>query len=99
MTSNPCAIDLTKDTDVSESTRLLFNNPHVPSFKTMRTVVSETSNVLVDQSNLICVVKDRCTTHLNLSVSHLVAEQHTLNLQIIVSCVDRAIECMTGHNA
>ena len=46
-TPNPHAIDLTKGTDVPESTRLLFNDPHVPSFETMRTVVSETSNVLV----------------------------------------------------
>ena len=82
-TPNLHAIDLTKGTDVPESTRLLFNDPHVPSFKTMRTVVSETSNVLVEQSNLICVVQDRCTPHLNLSVSHLVAEQHSLNLHFI----------------
>ena len=52
-TPNPHAIDLTKGTDVPESTRLLFKDPHVPSFHTMRTVVSEASNLLVEHTNLI----------------------------------------------
>ena len=79
-TPNPNANDLTKGTDVPESARLLLNVPHVPSFHTMRSIVCGTSHVLVEHTNLTCVVKDRCTTHLNLSVDHLVVEQRTLEL-------------------
>ena len=87
-TPNPHAIDLTKGTDVPESARLLFNDPHVPSFHATcgRSHVKLAMCYVVEHTNLICVVKDRCTTHLSLSVSHLVAEQRMLNLYIF--CLD-----------
>ena len=81
-TPNPVAIDLTKVTDVTESTSRLLNDPHVPSFEAVRTVECETSMVLVNQSNLIRVEKNRCTTHLNLSVDHLVVEHKMLELAV-----------------
>ena len=55
----PVAIDLTKGTDVPESTSRLLNDPHVPSFEAVRTVECETSMVLVNQSNLIRIVSTK----------------------------------------
>ena len=81
-TPNNHAIDLTKVAHATESTRLLLNVPHVPSFDMMRSIACEPSNVLVQHTNLTRVVKNRCTTHLNLSVDHLVVEQRTLELFI-----------------
>ena len=52
-TPNPNAIDLTKPTNVGESTCQLLIMPHVPSFNAMRQIACETSTVLVNQTNLI----------------------------------------------
>ena len=85
MSTTPCnqAIDLTKPGNPDESARqLLTMHPHVPSFKIVRTIECGPSYVLVKQTNSFRVDKDRCTTHLNLSVSHVVAEQLTLDLLI-----------------
>ena len=49
----------------------------------MRTIECGPSYVLVKQTNSFRIDKDRCTIHLNLSVSHVVAEQLTLDLSIV----------------
>ena len=55
-TPNPNANnDLTKPTNVGESTCQLLIVPHVPLFNAVRKIVRETSTVLVNQTNLIRV--------------------------------------------
>ena len=86
MSTTPCtnAIDLTKPGNPGESARqLLTTQPHVPSFKIMRSIECGPSYLLGKQTNSFRVDEDRCTTHLNLSViSHVVAKQLTLDLLI-----------------
>ena len=79
------AIDLTKPTNVGESTCQLSIVPHVPSFNAMRQIACETSTVLVNQTNLIRVVKNRCTQHLNLSVNQLLVKKKMLEITIILA--------------
>ena len=79
-TPTPNAIDLTKPTNVGESACQLLIVPHVPSFNAVRQIVCETSTVLVNQTNLIRVVKNRCTQHLNLSVDQLLVKQKMLEI-------------------
>ena len=102
MTTTPDtrSIDLTKPTNVGESTCQLLIVPHVPSFNAMRQIVCETSTVLVNQTNLIRVVKNRCTTHLNLSVDHLVVEHKMLELVMnLFSSLKEPIACMRARIA
>ena len=88
-TPNPNAIDLMKPGNPGESTRQLFNCSHVPSSKTVRTIVCSTSPVLVSQTNYTRIGNDRCTTHLNDSVDHTVVELHMLELNM--TCNDAAM--------
>ena len=64
MTATTCthAIDLTKGTDVPESASQLLIMPHVPSFKTVRSIACDASHVLVKNTNSIRMVADDSIT-------------------------------------